>query len=185
MGEYKTPGVYIKEKNAFGNSVVEAETAIPAFIGITEKAVNGTESLLGKPWKITSMTEFTTYFGGAPSPEFSISIADKTKNQDTSTDDTSKKDDENEGGNKKADDVDNNVIYQIERTIKADDKDVTKLLQIKKPQNLYTLFYHMMMFFANGGSTCYVVSIGTYADNTTIDKTKVVDALSALEKKVK
>lgn len=182
MGEYKTPGVYIKEKNAFGNSVVEAETAIPAFIGITEKAVNGTESLLGKPWKITSMTEFTTYFGGAPSPEFSISIADKTKNQDTSTDDTSKKDDENESGNKKADDVDNNVIYQIERTIKADDKDVTKLLQIKKPQNLYTLFYHMMMFFANGGSTCYVVSIGTYADNTTIDKTKVVDALSALEK---
>lgn len=182
MGEYKTPGVYIKEKNAFGNSVVEAETAIPAFIGITEKAVNGTESLLGKPWKITSMTEFTTYFGGAPSPEFSISIADKTKNQDTPTDDTSTNDNENESGNKKADDVDNNVIYQIERTIKADDKDVTQLLQIKKPQNLYTLFYHMMMFFANGGSTCYVVSIGTYADNTTIDKIKVVDALSALEK---
>ena len=24
MGEYKTPGVYIKEKNAFGNSIVEA-----------------------------------------------------------------------------------------------------------------------------------------------------------------
>lgn len=41
MGEYKTPGVYIKEKNAFGNSVVEAETAIPAFIGLTEKAENG------------------------------------------------------------------------------------------------------------------------------------------------
>lgn len=32
MGEYKTPGVYIKEKNAFGNSVVVAETAIPVFI---------------------------------------------------------------------------------------------------------------------------------------------------------
>ena len=26
MGEYKTPGVYIKEKNAFGNSIVEVET---------------------------------------------------------------------------------------------------------------------------------------------------------------
>ena len=23
MGEYKTPGVYIKEKNAFGNSIVK------------------------------------------------------------------------------------------------------------------------------------------------------------------
>mgnify|MGYP006922495377 CR=1 FL=1 len=31
MGEYKTPGVYIKEKNAFPNSIVEAETAIPVF----------------------------------------------------------------------------------------------------------------------------------------------------------
>lgn len=38
MAEYKTPGVYVKEKNAFGTSVVEAETAIPAFIGLTEKA---------------------------------------------------------------------------------------------------------------------------------------------------
>ena len=35
MGEYKTPGVYIKEKNAFGNSIVEVETAIPVFIGLT------------------------------------------------------------------------------------------------------------------------------------------------------
>lgn len=51
MGEYKTPGVYIKEKNAFGNSVVEAEAAIPAFIGFTQKAVNGDKSLLNQPWK--------------------------------------------------------------------------------------------------------------------------------------
>ena len=53
----KTPGVYIQEKNAFSTTVVEAATAIPAFIGITEKAVNGSESLANKPWKITSMTE--------------------------------------------------------------------------------------------------------------------------------
>ena len=31
MGEYKTPGVYIKEKNAFGNSIVEGGTPIPGF----------------------------------------------------------------------------------------------------------------------------------------------------------
>ena len=35
MGSMKTPGVYIVEKNAFPNSVVEAPTAIPAFIGYT------------------------------------------------------------------------------------------------------------------------------------------------------
>ena len=58
MAQMKTPGVYIVEKSAFPNSVVEAATAIPAFIGITEKAQNGPDSLSGKPWKITSMTEF-------------------------------------------------------------------------------------------------------------------------------
>ena len=49
MGEYKTPGVYIKEKNAFGNSIVEVETAIPVFIGLTGTAQDGTSSLLNKP----------------------------------------------------------------------------------------------------------------------------------------
>ena len=35
---YKTPGVYLVEKDAFPGSVVEVATAIPAFIGYTEKA---------------------------------------------------------------------------------------------------------------------------------------------------
>ena len=70
MGEYKTPGVYIKEKNAFGNSIVEVETAVPVFIGLTEVALDGTSSLLNKPVRISSMTEYNTYFGGAPTPQF-------------------------------------------------------------------------------------------------------------------
>jgi phage tail sheath protein FI len=37
----KTPGVYIKEINAFPNSVVEVATAVPAFIGYTEKIPPG------------------------------------------------------------------------------------------------------------------------------------------------
>lgn len=66
MAEYKTPGVDIKEGNAFGNSIAEAETAIPAFIGFTEKALNGDEDLTRVPWKISSMNEYIQYFGGAP-----------------------------------------------------------------------------------------------------------------------
>ena len=73
MGEYKTPGVYIKEKNAFGNSIVEVETAIPVFIGLTGTAQDGTSSLLNKPVRISSMTEYNTYFGGAPIPQFMLS----------------------------------------------------------------------------------------------------------------
>ena len=68
----KTPGVYIVEKNAFPNSVVEVATAVPAFIGYTEKASNGGTPLKGKPWRIASMAEYQRYFGGAAKPVFTI-----------------------------------------------------------------------------------------------------------------
>ncbi len=148
MSEYKTPGVYIKEKSAFPNSVVEAETAIPAFIGITERAENGDDSLTGKPWKISSMTEFHKYFGEAPQPEFKISITDTKEEK--------------------------NILYQIEGE--------KKFLQVTKPTTQYTLYYHMILFFANGGGTCYVVSTGKYDEQKNIDKGMVDGALQALEK---
>ena len=72
MSEMKNPGVYIVEKSVFPNSVVEVATAIPAFIGYTEKAIKGNKSLLNKAWRITSMAEFHTYFGAAPFSSFSI-----------------------------------------------------------------------------------------------------------------
>ena len=69
MGSMKTPGVYIVEKNAFPNSVVEAPTAIPIY-RYYRKAMNGNDDLKNKPWKISSMTEFIKYFGGAPELSF-------------------------------------------------------------------------------------------------------------------
>lgn len=68
----KTPGVYIVEKNAFPNSVVEVATAVPAFIGYTQTASNSGKSLLLKPWRISSMAEYHQYFGYGPAPRFSI-----------------------------------------------------------------------------------------------------------------
>jgi hypothetical protein len=46
-------------------SVAQVETAIPAFIGYTEKAIKDGENIVGKPTRISSMVEFETYFGGA------------------------------------------------------------------------------------------------------------------------
>lgn len=63
---YKTPGVYIEEKNAFPNSVVAVETAVPVFIGYTEQATKSGKSILNKPTRITSLVEYMQYFGGAP-----------------------------------------------------------------------------------------------------------------------
>ena len=70
MAAMKTPGVYVVEKNAFPNSVVEVATAVPAFIGYTEKALNGSKSLINTPWRITSRAEVHSLFGGAPTPLF-------------------------------------------------------------------------------------------------------------------
>ena len=134
MGEYKTPGVYIKEKNAFGNSVVEAETAIPAFIGFTEKALNGSDDLTNVPWKISSMTEFVQYFGGAPQNKFTLDVDDNNQ------------------------------------------------LELKESDVIFTLYYQMVMFFANGGGTCYIVSVGNYNATTAITSDQVKTALTALEK---
>jgi phage tail sheath protein FI len=72
MGQMKTPGVYVVEKSAFPNSVVEVSTAVPAFIGFTQRAENKGKSLLNKPWRISSMGEFHQYFGYGPEAQFTI-----------------------------------------------------------------------------------------------------------------
>jgi phage tail sheath protein FI len=71
MPEYKTPGVYIEEIPKLPPSIASVETAIPAFIGYTQKAkLKEDNDLLLKPHRITSMLD---YFGGAL-PEVSIEV---------------------------------------------------------------------------------------------------------------
>lgn len=71
---YKTPGVYVEEIVKFPPSVAQVETAIPAFIGYTEKATKKVENDLHRvPTRITSLLDYETYFGLAY-PEDSISV---------------------------------------------------------------------------------------------------------------
>lgn len=72
MPQMKTPGVYIVEKNAFPNSVVEVATAVPAFVGYTERADDRGKPLAMTPWRISSMAEYHQYFGAAPKALFEI-----------------------------------------------------------------------------------------------------------------
>lgn len=76
MARLATPGVYVRENNAFSSSVVEAPSAIPAFIGYTAKAERGHESLLNTPTRIDSFKEFINYFGKGPKVSFSIKAKD-------------------------------------------------------------------------------------------------------------
>lgn len=66
MANYKTPGVYVEEISTLPASVAQVETAIPAFIGYTEKATKNGESLDQVPTRITALPEYEEYFGGAP-----------------------------------------------------------------------------------------------------------------------
>lgn len=135
MGSMKTPGVYIVEKNAFPNSAVEVSTAVPAFIGYTEIAMNGSVSLLNKPFRITSMAEFHAFFGGAPIPLFSLP----------------------------------EVAAGEEPTLVCGEKKVI----VKQTSVPFTLYYQMLMFFGNGGGSCYIVSVGDYkADEISGDALK-------------
>ena len=63
---YKTPGVYIEEISIFPPSVAEVATAIPAFIGYTEKAKFKGKELAGVAVEVSSLVEFEERFGKGP-----------------------------------------------------------------------------------------------------------------------
>ena len=69
MAVYKTPGVYIEEIPHLPPSISSVETAIPSFVGYTEKAQwKQADDLLNVPWRIESLLEYEQYFG-FPCPE--------------------------------------------------------------------------------------------------------------------
>ncbi|MDX8339941.1 phage tail sheath family protein [Draconibacterium sp. IB214405] len=78
MATYKTPGVYVEEISVFPPSVAQVETAIPAFIGYTEKAKRLVDDdLLNVPTRITSLLEYKQLFGGAnPEENIAVNISD-------------------------------------------------------------------------------------------------------------
>jgi uncharacterized protein len=71
-----TPGVYIQEIPTLPPSIASVETAIPAFIGYTEKAEKDgdTTALYRVPTRITSMLEFTSIFGGPENETITVTV---------------------------------------------------------------------------------------------------------------
>ena len=128
MANYKTPGVYIEEISTLPASVAAVETAIPAFIGYTERATenNDDTALVFKATRITSLLEYEEIFGKANSEDISITIADTLDSSNTLTD----------------------------RVITA---------SLASPSD-YKLYYHLQMFYQNGGGPCYILSVGDYTD---------------------
>lgn len=141
MAKIMTPGVYINELDAFPNSVVGVQTALPAFVGYTQTAIQNGVSVTNKPILVTSLADFKDIFGTAPNPSFTLTSA-----TDNVFDFTS-------GANN----------YNIEIT-----------------GGNYNLYNSIQLFFANGGGSCYIVSVGGYSDAWS--SKALVDGISLLVK---
>lgn len=187
-GAYKTPGVYIVEKDAFPNSVVEVATAVPAFIGHTEIADNKGKSLLKKPWRISSMAEFVTYFGGPPPAAFSVARAGATPTAQHEVIDPNAPQEEQDALT--AINASRDAIAAIAGgqpnldPFGSSDEDFSldknNKFFIKNEKTYFLLYRSMMLFFQNGGGACYIVSVGDY--NATLDKDLLSEGFELLKK---
>lgn len=187
MSDMKTPGVNVVEKKAFPNSVVEVATAIPAFVGFTEKAEKGSQSLRNVPLRISSMVEYEKYFGGAPSMNYELIdevllrkfvmdlIPDKCPAEYT------------EEGFPNTNGQEYNLLkgYRdtylklydgLQKNIVLDGHEYT----LRSPKLLFSMYQHIKLFFANGGGSCYVVSVGGYGRE--IDHNTLIAGIDILKK---
>jgi phage tail sheath protein FI len=141
-----TPGVYITELDAFPPSIVGVQTAVPAFIGYTEKAeINGKQSF-NKPIRVGSMADFEEYFGKQYQPQYDIVAAPISSPPDYKYD------------------------FRVAVTNQSSPPvspmppsgwDYFYLKQVSASK--FNLYDSMRLFYANGGGNCYVVSVGDYS----------------------
>ena len=189
MTEYKTPGVYVEEISKFPPSVAGVATAIPAFIGITEKYPTD------QPVRITSLLDFEEKFGYGPKLKV---FAEKEEGKDeehpiTTTETGEGQGDELEGegdelegqGDELLDDQGENpevgdVQGDDDEYLPGDDDEVNTPLRLMREEGEtefptykekytlkgkeFVLYDSIRLFYDNGGGVCYVASIGTYED---------------------
>src|SRR6185436_13093911 len=130
MANYRSPGVYVEEIPLLPRSIAEVESAVPAFVGYTEKAKLRTDDdLLNVPTRIGAWVDFVQYYGG-PETENAANIAITVNELRTGTTTTG---------------------FNV--TVTPNTGGMSK-----------HIFYHAIkLFFANGGSSCYITSVGKYA----------------------
>lgn len=122
---YRTPGVYIEEIATLPPSVAQGATAVPAFIGYTERGPS-------EPTEVSTLLEYLDLFGGADPTTFAVDLSGGTP-----------------------------VVASAGGPT-------------------YLLYYLMSHYFKNGGSRCYVVSVGNYGQPPA--KADVLAGLAQVEK---
>jgi phage tail sheath protein FI len=204
---YKTPGVYIVEKNAFPGSAVAVETAVPVFIGYTEKATRKGETLIGQAIRVTSFAEYVEMFGYGFNHKFKIVLPDFVKLkaaidekataakavEGVTEEQKAKIDIEAEAEKAKyrtlaelSAAIDKKATAakgvqgatgeqktKIEADAAAEKKKLAENFNVIKtfkpediadPSQKFYFYNSIRLFYQNGGSNCYILSIGTYGE---------------------
>lgn len=146
IAKLATPGVYIDEISTIPPSVAEVESAIPAFIGYTEKAQKYVANdLIMKAQKIDSWPEFQNYYAVKDSNGQFIPPLESNASVTIAVDEVT--DDGTTTGNT----IDFNVTVT---TIPA---------QLKK----YNMYFALKHYFDNGGGPCYIVAVNVHPNPVT------------------
>jgi phage tail sheath protein FI len=142
-----TPGVYITEFPAFGNAIVGVPTAVPIFVGYTEFAADPSsgKQLYNQAVSLTSMADYQAYFGGGFDTRYVVSLASASPPSSVADYDF----------RAKAWDAASGSVKLQNFVVQADD-----LGEAATPR--FNLYMAMNLFFANGGSNCFVVSVSDY-----------------------
>lgn len=153
--DHSSPGVYLSETRAFPPSVVGVATAVPVFVGYTERAEVGGRPAFGQPVRIGSLADFEELFGreygavytlqevSAPASDddYDVSVLDPSTSPPTRR------------------------YYDLTAASTAS---ATSSSPADPPpsQPRFNLYDSMRLFYANGGADGYVVSVGTYDQAT-------------------
>jgi hypothetical protein len=189
----RTPGVYVSEISAFPPSAVGVETAVPAFIGYTERAEIAGVPATYVPVRIASMMEFEQYFGRgvldvrepgrSPRHKFNFAPLPAPAQGGTAQGATAAPGGTapKGGGPAKgaapeqpAAPAPGAALAQTppapgtyDVAFQTTDGSSTVYARLIPSVPLYSLYNSLRLFYANGGGPCYIVSVGSYGDPVT------------------
>lgn len=147
------PDISISEPAAFPTSIVGVQTAVPAFIGYTEKAeLNGKPAFL-QPINIGSLEDYEAVFGDGGKPEYRIvPISQPALSAEADF---------------KVFDADSGTwnFYRLDPA----------------PAPQFNLYNSLRLFYDNGGGNAYVVSVGAYSQSASVEKDKLLAGLDVIK----
>ena len=163
---YSTPGVKPIERRVFGRTVSTKATAVPIFIGYTQRQEplnhNGLSNVEEKASKSKSAKlSQTKATKGNSGKTISSKAATTTALLEVETTDV-KKEKSTESPLQPLAQEENKVVVRKINTLKEYFHQFGGGHYTWEDKKIFYLYESIKLFYANGGSTCYIVSVGTY-----------------------